>query len=61
MDLGGDLTNAQLALAAFITSANAQVVIPHGDLENDIGKYVVAIISITLLGFAVWQYYKGNR
>jgi hypothetical protein len=52
---------AAIALASFVAPANAQVVIPYGDFGNDTEKYFVAVISLTLLGFAVWRYYKGNR
>jgi hypothetical protein len=50
-----------MTLASFLAPANAQVVIPFGDFSNDTEKYFVAVISLTLLGFAVWRYYKGNR
>jgi len=50
-----------MALGPFIAAANAQVVIPHGDFDNDAEKYIVAIISLTLLGVAVWRYHKSIR
>ena len=33
------------AMSFFINSAAAQVLIPHGDCENDFEKYLVAIIA----------------
>jgi hypothetical protein len=46
----------------FAGSAAAQIVlIPHGDFGNDFEKYLVVIISLVLLGFAVWRYVRGGR
>jgi hypothetical protein len=43
-------------------SAVAQVVlIPHGDYENDFEKYLVVIISLVLLCFAAWRYYRSGK
>ncbi|HEY6753962.1 MAG TPA: hypothetical protein VI077_04505 [Pseudolabrys sp.] len=46
----------------FSGSAFAQIVlIPHGDFENDFEKYLVVIISLALLGFAAWRFFRGGR
>jgi hypothetical protein len=43
-------------------SAVAQVVlIPHGDFENDFEKFLVVIISLVLLCFAAWRFYRRDR
>jgi hypothetical protein len=45
-----------------IYSAVAQVVLlPHGKYENDFQTYLVAVISLALLGFAVWRHYRRGR
>jgi hypothetical protein len=53
------LTSISL-FAAFINSAVAQVVIPHGDYDSDFEKYLVVAVSLAALIFAVWRYW-GNR
>jgi alkylated DNA repair dioxygenase AlkB len=48
-------------MGAFMNSAAAQVLIPHGDYENDFEKYLVVIISLALLCFAAWRYYRRGK
>jgi hypothetical protein len=50
------------AAISFMNSAVAQIVlIPQGDYENDFEKYLVAIISLVLLCFAAWRFYRSRR
>ena len=45
----------------FIEWVMAQVVlIPHGDFDNDFAKYLVVAVSLILLGFAMWSYFRGR-
>ena len=46
---------------ASLHPAAAQVVIPHGDFDSDIEKYLVATISLVLLCLAAWQFYRNRR
>jgi hypothetical protein len=50
-----------LAAASFMNSAAAQVVIPHGDYDSDFEKYLVVVVSLAALVFAVWRYWGSRR
>jgi len=45
---------------SFIDNAAAQVVIPHGDFDNDFAKYLVAAITLAALIFAMWRYFRNR-
>lgn len=50
------------AANSVVSEAGAQVVlIPHGDIGNDFEKYLVAAISIALLCFATWRFFRRGR
>jgi hypothetical protein len=51
-----------IAAGSLMNAAAAQVVlIPHGDYENDFEKYLVVTVSVVLLCFAAWRYYRSRR
>jgi hypothetical protein len=51
-----------VAAACFMKPALAQVVLlPSGNFENDFEKYLVAIITLVLLCFAVWRFFRDRR
>ncbi|HET9716245.1 MAG TPA: hypothetical protein VFP60_08680 [Pseudolabrys sp.] len=50
-----------VAACTFSESALAQVVIPHGDFGDGVTAYIVAAVSLLLLCFAVWQYFRSGR
>jgi hypothetical protein len=50
-----------LAADFFINSAAAQVIIPHDDYDSDFEKYFVATVSLAVLIFAVWRYWRSRR
>jgi hypothetical protein len=41
--------------------ATAQLVIPHGDFDNEFEKYLVVAVSLGALIFAAWRHYKQRR
>jgi hypothetical protein len=45
---------------ASVTQANAQLIIPHGDYQNNFEKYLVAGITFAALCFAAWRYYRSR-
>lgn len=45
---------------SFIDKAAAQVIIPHGDFDNDSEKYLVAGLTLAALVFAMWRYFRGQ-
>ena len=49
------------AAALFVDSASAQVIIPHGDYDSDIEKYVVAGVTVALLCLSAWRFWKARR
>jgi len=49
------------AAVFFVNSAAAQVVIPFGDYDNDVERYLVATVALAALVFAVWQYWRSRR
>jgi hypothetical protein len=46
---------------SFINTAAAQVVIPHGDFGNGFEKYLVAAVTLAVLVFAMWRYFRNRR
>jgi hypothetical protein len=38
-----------------------QIVVPHGLSASDPVSYVIAAVTIVLLGVAMWRYYRGRR
>jgi hypothetical protein len=42
----------------FINSAAAQLVIPFGDYDSDFEKYLVATVTLVVLCFAAWRYWR---
>jgi hypothetical protein len=50
-----------ISLVAATNSATAQVVIPFGDYDSDFEKYLVAAVTLALLCFAVWRYFRSGR
>ena len=44
-----------------MNSALAQVVIPHGNFDDGFEKYLFAAITLLLLCFAVWQYFRNRK
>ncbi|MFY9784394.1 MAG: hypothetical protein WA445_01795 [Pseudolabrys sp.] len=49
-----------LAAGAFVDPAVAQVVIPYGDFGDGFEKYLVAFITLVLLSFAVWRFFRNR-
>lgn len=46
---------------AFMSSAKAQIVlIPHGGADNGIETFLIVVICLALLGFAVMRTYRGG-
>jgi hypothetical protein len=44
-----------------MTSAKAQIVlIPHGGADNGLETYLIVLICLALLGFAVMRTYRGG-
>jgi hypothetical protein len=43
---------------SLIGTAAAQVVIPFGDFNNDMEKYLVAGVTLAALVFAMWRYFR---
>jgi hypothetical protein len=41
-------------------SGAAQVIIPHGDFGSESEKYLVAALSLAILVFAVWRYFRNK-
>jgi hypothetical protein len=48
------------AAAFAMTPAAAQVVIPYGDFDSDFEKYLVAAVSLAVLVFAMWRYFRNR-
>jgi hypothetical protein len=46
---------------SFIDTTAAQVVIPFGDFNNDSEKYLVAGLTLAVLVFAMWRYFRRGR
>jgi len=44
-----------------VNPAAAQVVIPHGDFDSDLEKYLVAAVSLAALVFAMWRYFRNRQ
>jgi hypothetical protein len=53
-----DLT--MLLAISFIDTAAAQVVIPHGDFDNGFEDYLVAAVTVAVLIFAMWRYFRNK-
>jgi hypothetical protein len=45
---------------SFIDKAAAQVVIPHGDFDNGFEDYLVAAVTVAVLIFAMWRYFRNK-
>jgi len=60
---GGVRWQASLTVAGLFATnpSSAQVLIPYGNSDNDFEKYLVAAISLVLLGFAIWRYFRNRR
>jgi len=57
-----NLTWINPSMSSFVNSSKAQIVlIPHGDFNNDFEKLLVVVISLVLLCFAAWRFYRGGR
>lgn len=54
------LSLAPVAGAAFIDPAAAQVIIPYGDFGDGFEKYLVVVITFTLLCLAIWRFYRNR-
>ena len=39
----------------------AQVVIPYGNFDGDLEKYLVAGVALAALLFAMWRYFRRPR
>jgi hypothetical protein len=46
---------------SFIDTTAAQVVIPFGDFDNDTERYLVAGLTLAVLVFAMWRYFRKGR
>jgi hypothetical protein len=44
----------------FRRSGGSQVVIPYGDFGDGFEKYLVAFITLVLLSFAVWRFFRNR-
>ncbi|MGA7184475.1 MAG: hypothetical protein WBY67_14445 [Pseudolabrys sp.] len=44
----------------FRRSGGAQVVIPYGDFGDGFEKYLVAFITLVLLNFAMWRFFRNR-
>ena len=40
--------------------AAAQVVLPYGNFDSDFEKYLVAAVTLAVLVFAMWRYFKNR-
>jgi hypothetical protein len=48
------------AVTLFLKPAAAQVVIPYGNFDSDFEKYLVAAVTLAVLVFAMWRYFKNR-
>jgi hypothetical protein len=46
---------------SFIDTAAAQVIIPFGGSDNDTERYLVAGLTLAVLAFAMWRYFRNRR
>jgi hypothetical protein len=49
-----------LIAISFIDTAAAQVVIPYGDFGSDFERYLVVAVSLAVLVFAMWRYFRNK-
>ena len=54
------LSLAGMFAAASMNPAAAQVVIPYGDYDSDLEKYLVAAVTLAALAFAMWRYFRNR-
>lgn len=44
-----------------LVMATAQIVIPYGNFDDELEKYLVAAVALAALVFAMWRHFRNRE